>query len=160
VVDGVALPQHPFDPAAPAISRDKPLMVGWNEDEYTFFAWQRRDASGFGIDFDALREKLAPRFGARHGADHRHLSHQPAVGLGDRHLRQVQSVAMMGFGSIEIAERKAAQRAAPSISTTSATSRRRRCRHGLPDGHAARRRHRLQVQQRRDARRSVLWKSA
>src|SRR5205085_10614602 len=37
VVDGVALPHHPFDPTAPVISRDKPLMVGWNEDEYNFF---------------------------------------------------------------------------------------------------------------------------
>ena len=32
VVDGVALPHHPFDPTAPEISKNKPLMVGWNED--------------------------------------------------------------------------------------------------------------------------------
>ena len=37
VVDGIALPNHPFDPTAPEISRNKPLMVGWNEDEFTFF---------------------------------------------------------------------------------------------------------------------------
>src|SRR5690606_14889925 len=64
VVDGVALPQHPFDPGAPAVSRAKPLMVGWNEDEYTFFAWQQRDTSGFGLDLAGLRAKLEPRFGA------------------------------------------------------------------------------------------------
>ena len=38
VVDGVALPHHPFDPTAPDISKNKPLMTGWNEDEFTFFA--------------------------------------------------------------------------------------------------------------------------
>ena len=64
VVDGVTLPQHPFDPTAPAISRDKPLIVGWNEDEYNFFAWQRQDTSGYGVDLAGLRAKLAPRFGA------------------------------------------------------------------------------------------------
>src|SRR5512138_990143 len=58
VVDGTALPSHPFDPTAPEISRAKPLMVGWNEDEYTFFAWERKDTSGFGIDLAGLRAKL------------------------------------------------------------------------------------------------------
>jgi para-nitrobenzyl esterase len=43
VVDGNALTNHPFDPGAPAISKNKPLLVGWNEDEYTFFAWERKD---------------------------------------------------------------------------------------------------------------------
>ena len=114
VVDGVALAHHPFDPAAPAVSRDKPLMVGWNEDEYTFFAWQRRDASAFGIDFDGLRARLAPRFGddtARIVETYR--ASRPSASPTDIHV-QIQSVTMMGLGSIEIAERKAAQRAAPA----------------------------------------------
>src|SRR5439155_22741104 len=37
VVDGTYLPNHPFDPHAPAISQDKPLMVGTNKDEMAFF---------------------------------------------------------------------------------------------------------------------------
>jgi len=37
VVDGRALPAHPFDPAAPAMSRDVPFMVGTVETEATFF---------------------------------------------------------------------------------------------------------------------------
>jgi para-nitrobenzyl esterase len=97
VVDGAVLPNHPFDPTAPAISRDKPLMVGWNEDEYTFFAWQRRDASGFGIDFDGLRAKLAPRFGddtARIVDTYR--ASRPSASATDIFV-QVQSIAMMGF---------------------------------------------------------------
>ena len=113
VVDGGALPHHPFDPTAPTSSRDKPLMVGWNEDEYTFFAWQRRDASGFGIDFDALREKLVPRFGADTARIvDTYRASRPSASATDIFV-QVQSIAMMGFGSIEIAERKAAQRSAP-----------------------------------------------
>ena len=56
MVDGVVLPHHPFDPTAPAISQNKPLMVGWNEDEYTFFAWERGDTSAFELDFAGLAQ--------------------------------------------------------------------------------------------------------
>ncbi len=63
VVDGVNLPSHPFDPTAPAISGSKPLMVGWNEDEYTFFAWQMKDTSAIGIDWTGLEEKLKAQYG-------------------------------------------------------------------------------------------------
>ena len=37
VVDGQALPRHPFAPDAPAISADVPLMLGSNLTETTFF---------------------------------------------------------------------------------------------------------------------------
>ncbi len=40
VVDGRALPTDPFDPAAPAISADIPLLIGTVETEVTFFASQ------------------------------------------------------------------------------------------------------------------------
>jgi para-nitrobenzyl esterase len=33
VVDGAVLPRHPFDPEAPSISKEKPLLVGYNRDE-------------------------------------------------------------------------------------------------------------------------------
>ena len=57
VVDGVVLPHHPFDPTAPDLSRNKPLLVGWNEDEYTFFAWERKDTEFAKLDFDGLAEE-------------------------------------------------------------------------------------------------------
>jgi para-nitrobenzyl esterase len=38
VVDGDALPAHPFDPAAPEISRSVPIVVGTNKDENTLFS--------------------------------------------------------------------------------------------------------------------------
>jgi para-nitrobenzyl esterase len=37
VVDGVALPQHPFDPIAPAISASVPIMIGCTRDEQTLY---------------------------------------------------------------------------------------------------------------------------
>jgi para-nitrobenzyl esterase len=113
VVDGVALPHHPFDPDAATISRDKPLMVGWNEDEYMFFASQQKDTSWVGIDLDGLRAKLEPRFGADTAriVDIYRQS-RPAASPSDIYVA-IQSVAMMGLGAIEIAQRKAAQRGAP-----------------------------------------------
>ena len=63
VLDGVFLLNHPFDPAAPEISWKKPLLVGWNEDEYTFFAMSGGDTSGFKLDFEGLRKKLGSRYG-------------------------------------------------------------------------------------------------
>jgi para-nitrobenzyl esterase len=113
VVDGVALPNHPFDPSAPANSRDKPLMVGWNEDEYTFFAWQSHDTSAFSLDLDGLRAKLTPRF----GADTTRIvdtfrASRPAASPTEIYVA-IESVTIMGLGSLEIAERKAEQHAAP-----------------------------------------------
>lgn len=37
VVEGKALPHHPFEPTAPAISKNKLLIVGYNRDETIFF---------------------------------------------------------------------------------------------------------------------------
>lgn len=113
VVDGVTLPNHPFDPTAPTVSRDKPLIVGWNEDEYNFFAWQRKDTSGYGIDLEALRAKLEPRFGENTARIvETYQRSRPTASPTDIFVA-VQSVAMMGFGSIEIAQRKAMQGGAP-----------------------------------------------
>jgi para-nitrobenzyl esterase len=38
VVDGVVLPRHPFTPDAPAISKDVPVLIGFNKDEWTIFS--------------------------------------------------------------------------------------------------------------------------
>ena len=113
VVDGGALPAHPFDPAAPAISRDKPLLVGWNEDEYTFFAWESGDTSAFSLDFAGLLAKLEPQYGsdAKQIVEtyRRTMPNASAAEL----FVAVASIGMMGLGSVEIAEKKAAQHGAP-----------------------------------------------
>ena len=114
VVDGVVLPHHPFEPTAPAISRGKPLIVGWNEDEYTYVAYANKDTSAFGIDDAGLRAKLEPRFGsdaARIVETYRRS--RPSASATELYV-EIESVTMMGLGSIEIAERKTAQGGAPA----------------------------------------------
>ena len=113
VVDGVNLPSHPFDPAAPAISGNKPLMVGWNEDEYTFFAWQMKDTSAIGLDWTGLEEKLKAQFGPNTNQIlETYRRTMPDASPTDIFVA-IASISMMGLGSIEIAEKKAAQNEAP-----------------------------------------------
>ena len=113
VVDGVVLPTHPFDPTAPTISQNKPLIVGWNEDEYTFFAWERGDISAFELDDTSLQSKLEMQF----GPDTKKIIEtyrraMPNASAPDIFVA-ISSITMMGLGSIEIAEKKAAQNGAP-----------------------------------------------
>jgi para-nitrobenzyl esterase len=109
VVDGVVLPNHPFDPTAPAISKDKPMITGWNEDEYTFFAWERGDTSAFDLDFAGLYARLEPQY----GSDTQQIvdSYRRALpdALAPDLFVAISSITMMGLGSVEIAEKKAAQ---------------------------------------------------
>ncbi len=113
VVDGFNLPTHPFDSSAPAVSSHKPLLVGWNEDEYTFFAWESKDISAFSLDWAGLADRLETQFG------------QDTQQIMDTYRRTrlnaspadifvaVSSITMMGLGSVEIAEKKAIQGEAP-----------------------------------------------
>jgi para-nitrobenzyl esterase len=59
VVDGRALPRHPFHPDAPAISKAVPLLVGTTKDETTSLVGGR-DESLFGLTWEALPARLAP----------------------------------------------------------------------------------------------------
>ncbi len=115
VVDGVALPHHPFDPTAPGISKNKPLMTGWNEDEYTFFAmaFQDTEALKTGFTFEALSAKLETQFGSNTKKiidTYRHS--MPNASASDIWVA-ITSINMMGLGSITIAERKVQQQGAP-----------------------------------------------
>lgn len=113
VVDGKVLPAHPFDPGAPEISKNKPLLVGWNEDEYTFFAWERKDTESFKMDFDGLQQKLEPQYGKdTKTIIETYRKSRPNASAPDIFVA-ISSVTMMGLGSIEIAEKKAKQNGAP-----------------------------------------------
>lgn len=113
VVDGCALPAHPFNPVAPEISRSKPLMVGWNEDEHTFFARASGDVDVFQPGGPSVLEKLESQFG---GDAERILEtyrkSRPGVSDVDLYVA-IMSITRMGLGSIGIAEKKAAQQGAP-----------------------------------------------
>ena len=112
VVDGVTLTTHPFDPAAPAISANKPLMTGWNEDEYTFFAWERKDTSAFSLDFASLEAKLVEQY----GSDAQRIVETYCRAMPNASAPEIfvaiSSINMMGLGSVEIAEKKAKQKGA------------------------------------------------
>lgn len=113
VVDGNVLPNHPFDPTAPNISIHKPLITGWNEDEYAFFAMQNRDAESFKIGFDQLPAKFEPRYGSdTQKIIDAYRKAMPDASAPDIYMA-VSSITMMGLGSVDIAEKKAKQNGAP-----------------------------------------------
>jgi para-nitrobenzyl esterase len=113
VVDGTYLPHHPFDPTAPAISKDKPLMVGTNKDEMAFFYWERKATDIFNLTDDGLKTQLDKDFGAN--ADKilaTYRKSRPEASPSDLYIAITTSRAMW-LGSIEIAEKKFAQQGAP-----------------------------------------------
>jgi para-nitrobenzyl esterase len=110
-VDGVALPSGPFDPAAPAISADVPVLIGTNKDEATLFMFADPK---FG---DYTEEDLAKRAKQSAGDKAEALiaaARETFPDYSPSHLASaVQTVTMMWRDSIAMAERKAAQGAAP-----------------------------------------------
>jgi para-nitrobenzyl esterase len=107
VVDGRALPRHPFTPDAPDVSADVPLIVGYNKDETTILF---PPPGVFDLDWAGLKARLAPTM-----PDHDY----DAVIAGMRRLRPSASPSdlyftitterIMGSGAITLAERKAAK---------------------------------------------------
>jgi para-nitrobenzyl esterase len=113
VVDGTYLPSHPFDPTAPAISRDKPLLVGTNRDEMAFFYWERRANDIFTLTDDGLKSRLREEFGAdAEKILSTYRVTRPGASQADIYIAITTSRAMW-LGSIEIAEKKFAQKGAP-----------------------------------------------
>jgi para-nitrobenzyl esterase len=55
VVDGVAIPRHPFDPDAPALTADVPLIIGTTLDDAAM-------RGRFDIDDEAVKQGLRKRF--------------------------------------------------------------------------------------------------
>jgi len=113
VVDGRVLPSHPFDPTAPAVSADKPLIVGSNRDEMVFFHMVSPDKSALSLSEAGLVERIdrlfradAPKLLAEYRRSRPDASpSEVAVAI--------ESAAFAGAGSIAIAERKTAQNRAP-----------------------------------------------
>ncbi len=113
VVDGTVLPHHPFDPVAPAISKSKPLMVGYNRDETIFFFQQQRNTEVFNLTEASLKERLAKEFGANAGPVlDTYRKSRPEASPADLYIA-ITTARMIGMGAITIAERKHAQRGAP-----------------------------------------------
>ena len=62
VVDGLALPRHPFDPDAPAVSDAVPLLIGSNRHEATFPPFMAITAQERAIDEAGLRQRIKAGF--------------------------------------------------------------------------------------------------
>jgi para-nitrobenzyl esterase len=112
VVDGVVLPSDPFTPAAPEISANVPILIGSNKDEMTLFTAAE---PWFGTLTDTqLSERAKMIAGSKAEpliAAFRklHPDYSPTY-----LLNQVLTANTMFAGSITLAERKAAQKAAPA----------------------------------------------
>ncbi len=113
VVDGTILPRHPFDPEAPASSKNKPLIVGTNRDEATFFLWHGRDTEAFTLTETSLMQRLAKEFGSdANKVFEAYRKSRPDAAPADLYIA-IATARMMGVGTTIIAERKAAQHGAP-----------------------------------------------
>jgi para-nitrobenzyl esterase len=113
IVDGELLPRHPFDPDAPPLARDKPLIVGWLDREAAFFAWASKDVAAFSLDEAGLRARAEAAFGpAAQRVIDTYRRDRAGASPSDLYFA-VGSAVSMGLGSIVTAERKAAQGGAP-----------------------------------------------
>ena len=110
VVDGDVLPQHAFDPAAPAISAGIPIMVG---NTFVEFAGGIGNPDARATTSAQVRERLTPMLGAR--TDEVIAAYQKVfpklppfeiAGL-------VQGTQRYRLDAVTLAERKAAQNGAP-----------------------------------------------
>ena len=63
VVDGISLLQNPFDPVAPEVSVDVPVLIGFNRTELTLFA--AGDPSAFTLDEAGLHQRIQSLLGDR-----------------------------------------------------------------------------------------------
>ena len=113
VIDGSVLPAHPFDPAAPAVSDDIPILVGGTKDESAIFlapdeaVWNRTlSEDEFGKRIAAVAGDAAPELVAYY------KRRDPAASPADR---LITALTMSNFTvrSNMLAERKAARGKAP-----------------------------------------------
>jgi len=113
VVDGTILPHHPFDPEAPVISKNKPLIVGSNRDETAFFLMERHDSDAFTLTDAGLDVRLQKELGDNSKVLlDAYRKSRPGASPSDLYIA-ITSASMIGLGAITIAERKCAQHHAP-----------------------------------------------
>jgi para-nitrobenzyl esterase len=111
VVDGQVLPTQPFDPVAPAISRDVPLLVGNVLNEFVN-GIGRPDCNS--LSNEELKTRVAGLFGSQHAdriIDAYRRAHPKAIPFD---LLSLISASSVRDSSITQAERKAQQGAAPA----------------------------------------------
>ena len=107
LVDGSLLPGDPFDPAAPALSADIPLLIGNTREEATFF--ERDDTAFFHMDDAAMAARARQYFGDRaESVLAFYRGAMPAASPAERGIAMMTAM-FAGNDSATIADRKAAQ---------------------------------------------------
>jgi para-nitrobenzyl esterase len=109
-VDGLVLPRQPFDPDAPEVSRDVPLLVGTNQNEF-LNGVDRPDA--YDLTLPELEQRLISRFGSQASAILDSFSHDyPDAKPFD--LLSIIETAPVRQSAVDQAARKTAQGGAPA----------------------------------------------
>ena len=113
VVDGVSLPQNPFDPVAPEVSADVPVLIGFNRTELTLFA--AGDPSAFTLDEAGLHQRIQSLLGDRAEAAIRAFrSDYPNENPSGLYFLIASAYPTVAF-TAKIAERRAALGKAPTF---------------------------------------------
>jgi para-nitrobenzyl esterase len=113
VVDGVALPRHPFHPDAPTQSANVPVMIGTNKDEATLFMLSDPK---FGDLTEEDLQKRAKRMAGDKAEALIAALREIYPDYSPTYLASaVQTATWMWIDSIRLAERKHAQGAAPAF---------------------------------------------
>jgi para-nitrobenzyl esterase len=113
VVDGNVLPRDPFDPEAPTISKDKPLMVGTNRDEMAFMWFQMKSNDVFNLNDETLKARLGRELNSHAGEVFTiYRKSRPGAPAPDLYTA-IMTDCIFWLPSVRIAERKYSQRGAP-----------------------------------------------
>ncbi len=114
VLDGVAIPRHPFDPDAPAVSDDVPLLIGNNRTEATFPPFMSSTPADRAMDAAGLRERLKAGY-PKANVDALIAAYRQADPAGTPFdvLVRITPDRVMGANTILLAERKVARGRAP-----------------------------------------------
>src|SRR5262245_32929402 len=113
MVDGTALPSHPWDPAAPALSSQVPLLIGYARTEETLY--DRPTPETLALDEAGLKARAGARIGGDPGRviDAFRQAH-PDLSPWDLWIL-IATDHPRGTYSRELAKRKAVQQGAPAF---------------------------------------------
>jgi para-nitrobenzyl esterase len=109
-VDGVVLPSHPFDPVAPAMTANVPLLVGTDENEFVIGV---DNPDAYSLTTEGLAKRVSERYGARSG-DILNAFRRTYPKAQPFDLLSLIEAASVRQAAVTQAERKAALGAAPA----------------------------------------------
>src|SRR5688572_11111892 len=111
-IDGTILPSHPWDPAAPALSADIPLLIGYTRTEETWY--DRPTPQSLALDEAGLKKRVTERLGRNGDAViEAFRAAQPHATPWDLWIL-IATEHPRGAYSRELAKRKADQSGAPA----------------------------------------------